>query len=80
MTADAKTQVLCDFCKSNLAADKDKSQQIKAVLNNGQQENQDYDFCSESCLLGFLNARAVRAKKKNSKAAVLEFEIVSSRR
>lgn len=66
----AKHVRLCDNCKTPFkAGDEDRDLRIKATLASEKGQNQNYDFCDEGCLLGFLQKRA---KRRMSKACLLD--------
>ena len=62
----SKNLTVCDFCKTDLTKD-DSGDTIQAKLKNNQQKIQEYHFCEESCLYGFLKKRnVVKPKSKSS--------------
>lgn len=73
METQAKTIVQCDNCKASLGNKDEKGNNIKATLTSpSTQKNQTYHYCDEECLRQHLNGRA---KRKKSKASILEIEI-----
>lgn len=71
MDSVAKAITQCDNCKLAIDTKTDENKDaIKAKLDNAKGETQDYHFCNEDCLRGFLNKRASRRKIKRSKACL----------